>query len=123
MRDKLHAAMCKGEDPYKVYKQLYLDHNEHVKAIVPPERLLIWGPADGWEPLCKFLDKPIPDGPVPHVNESKEFWEWRKNTIRRKFLQVGVRFMGLVAVGSAAAMYLGYMPVPKLLSDRLQGAF
>ena len=23
---------------------------------------------DGWEPLCKFLGKPIPEGPVPKEN-------------------------------------------------------
>lgn len=24
--------------------------------------------ADGWEPLCKFLNKPIPDKPFPHLH-------------------------------------------------------
>ena len=28
---------------------------------------------DGWEPLCKFLDKPVPDTPFPHVNDTVEF--------------------------------------------------
>jgi hypothetical protein len=26
---------------------------------------------DGWEKLCKFLDKPIPDRKYPHMNKSK----------------------------------------------------
>jgi hypothetical protein len=26
---------------------------------------------DGWEKLCKFLNKPIPDMEFPHENKSK----------------------------------------------------
>ncbi|RYP67509.1 hypothetical protein DL771_007209 [Monosporascus sp. 5C6A] len=45
------------------------DHNEHIRAIVPKERLLEWNVQDGWEPLCKFLGKPVPSVPFPHVNK------------------------------------------------------
>ena len=30
-------------------------------ATVPKENLLVWDLKEGWEPLCKFLNKPIPD--------------------------------------------------------------
>ena len=30
-------------------------------ATVPKEDLLVWDLKEGWEPLCKFLNKPIPD--------------------------------------------------------------
>ncbi|MEM7345109.1 MAG: sulfotransferase family protein [Chloroflexota bacterium] len=46
--------------------------NEAVKQHVPPERLLIYEVKQGWEPLCEFLDVPVPNTPFPHVNESKE---------------------------------------------------
>jgi hypothetical protein len=36
-----------------------------VKEIVPEDRLLIWNVADGWEPVCKFLGKPVPSVPIP----------------------------------------------------------
>lgn len=36
-----------------------------VKEIVPEERLLVWNIKDGWEPLCEFLGKPVPDEPIP----------------------------------------------------------
>jgi hypothetical protein len=42
------------------------EHNEAVKATVPPERLLVFNFQDGWEPLCKFLGFPVPDEPFPH---------------------------------------------------------
>jgi sulfotransferase family protein len=48
-------------------------HNEEVKAAIPAERLLVWSVTDGWEPLCEFLEVPIPGVPVPHINDRKEF--------------------------------------------------
>ena len=49
--------------------------NDRVKADVPAERLLVWEPVDGWEPLCEFLDVAVPDGPVPRVNDTAAFAE------------------------------------------------
>ena len=53
----------------------YKAHNAAVKALVPKERLLIYRIGDGWEPICKFLGKPIP-GMVPRLNFS--YWKWLK---------------------------------------------
>jgi hypothetical protein len=49
--------------------------NEEVQATIPPHRLLVWDPADGWEPLCDFLEVPVPDEPVPHINDTAAFRE------------------------------------------------
>jgi hypothetical protein len=48
-------------------------HNEEVCRNVPPERLLVWSASEGWEPLCEFLELPVPDTPFPHINDRKEF--------------------------------------------------
>jgi Sulfotransferase domain len=40
-----------------------------VRATVPAERLLVFEVRDGWGPLCRFLDRPVPPGPFPHLNE------------------------------------------------------
>ncbi len=48
-------------------------HNEEVKRVVPPQRLLVWSADEGWEPLCEFLELPVPDAPFPHVNDRTEF--------------------------------------------------
>jgi len=46
-------------------------HIEEVKRTVPSERLLVFEAKQGWEPLCTFLNVPIPTGkPYPHVNDS-----------------------------------------------------
>lgn len=49
--------------------------NNEVRAAVPAEKLLEWAPADGWQPLCEFLELPIPDEPVPHINDTAQFVE------------------------------------------------
>ncbi len=36
---------------------------------VPADRLLVFEVAQGWEPLCEFLEVPIPDKPFPNVND------------------------------------------------------
>ncbi|CBY16441.1 unnamed protein product, partial [Oikopleura dioica] len=50
--DNFESAIIEG-------KSYYREHNERVKKIVPKDRLLIWNVKDGWEPLCKFLNKDI----------------------------------------------------------------
>lgn len=55
--------------------RLYEEHNERVKRTVAPDRLLVLQMGDySWEPLCKFLNKPVPQGvPFPHVGHRNEF--------------------------------------------------
>jgi hypothetical protein len=48
-------------------------HNELVKASVPADRLLVWSVTEGWEPLCEFLEVPVPAEPLPHVNDRETF--------------------------------------------------
>ena len=47
--------------------------NQEVRETVPSDRLLVWSVGDGWEPLCEFLEVPVPDTPFPHLNDSKGF--------------------------------------------------
>lgn len=51
----------------------YQRHNEAVARAVPIDRLLVYDIEDGWEPLCDFLDLPVPDLPFPHLNDRAEF--------------------------------------------------
>ncbi len=48
-------------------------HNQRVIDTVPAERLLVYQPGDGWEPLCEFLDVPVPAEDYPRVNTTEEF--------------------------------------------------
>jgi hypothetical protein len=46
------------------------EHNQAVIDAIPPSRLLVYQPGDGWEPLCRFLDVPVPDEDFPHLNDT-----------------------------------------------------
>ena len=48
-------------------------HNEAVRRAIPPERLLVFEVAEGWEPLCRFLGAPAPQEPFPRVNSKEDF--------------------------------------------------
>ena len=51
------------------------DHCNSVREAIPSERLLVYEVKQGWEPLCEFLEKPVPDAPFPRTNSREEFWE------------------------------------------------
>ncbi len=51
----------------------YQRHNDTVRALAPPGRLLEWRPGDGWAPIAGALGLPIPDRPFPKVNTRNEF--------------------------------------------------
>jgi hypothetical protein len=53
----------------------YRRRTVEVRAAIPPERLLVFDVAEGWEPLCRFLDRPVPAAPFPHVNSTEEWWQ------------------------------------------------
>ena len=49
---------------------VYNKYVAEVIANVPDGRLLVHSAKEGWQPLCEFLDEPIPSQPYPHSNES-----------------------------------------------------
>ncbi len=70
-------ALGWGADPRMHERDYMLDmyhrHNEEVRRTVPAERLLVYDVAEGWEPLCRFLQRPVPDTPFPHSNSTEDF--------------------------------------------------
>ena len=48
-------------------------HNQSVIDALPADRLLVFEAVQGWEPLCNFLELPVPDEPYPRVNSREEF--------------------------------------------------
>jgi hypothetical protein len=68
MQDRDHVIEC------------YEEHNQEVIDTVPADKLLVYRPGDGWEPLCGFLQKTVPDTDYPKVNSTEDFSAlWRKN--------------------------------------------
>nr|XP_009860038.1 uncharacterized protein LOC104266153 isoform X2 [Ciona intestinalis] len=50
-------------------KMYYRRHNANVMQNAPKDQLLVFNIKDGWDPLCKFLDQPVPGTPFPHKNK------------------------------------------------------
>jgi hypothetical protein len=53
----------------------FIAHEAAVKAEAPDGKVLVFQAKDGWEPLCEFLEVPVPDGPFPRSNSRQEFFE------------------------------------------------
>jgi hypothetical protein len=66
---------------------VYRNHNREVETSIPPGRLLVWQPSDGWEPLCRFLDVPTPTEPFPHLNDATSFDELAREMMRQVMLE------------------------------------
>jgi hypothetical protein len=66
-----------GGDSYsdEGFAALMDGYNDEVKRTVPAERLLVWDPQEGWEPLCGFLGVATPSEPVPRLNDTASFRE------------------------------------------------
>lgn len=75
MRQWIYGVGC-PEGNEAIYTRVYDEHNqgvlEHFRG--RPSDLLVMDLAkgDGWEKLCPFLDKPVPDIPFPHANKASD---------------------------------------------------
>lgn len=72
-----------------------------IRGLVPKERLLEWYIEDGWEPLCKFLGKPVPDVEFPHANAASGGWKDREKQCNKRWIEKA--FLRLI-VGSAVLL-------------------
>lgn len=65
-------------------RETYDRYFRRVRELVPEEsgRRLEYKMGSGWEPLCAFLGKEVPDVPFPRVNETEEFIQGNKREYR-----------------------------------------
>ncbi|KAF3761839.1 hypothetical protein M406DRAFT_342540 [Cryphonectria parasitica EP155] len=53
-------------------RKSYHRHVEWMREVVPPGQLFFVDVKDGWDPLCRALSLPVPEGvPFPHINDGK----------------------------------------------------
>lgn len=55
--------------------QAFIAHNDAVKETIPTGQLLEFEVKEGWEPLCTFLNMPMPAEEFPRTNHREEFWD------------------------------------------------
>ena len=80
---------------------MYEERYERLQADLQPGTYLEWTPEDGWEPLCKFLGKPVPETPFPRGNDLKAY-EARSNKIIMAYLGVCIRNFLMVFLAISA---------------------
>ena len=61
--------------------QKFNNHIDTVRSTIPEERLLVFHPRDGWEPLCSFLNVEVPDTSFPNTNRGEDFSVWAKGVV------------------------------------------
>lgn len=76
-----HEKLFNGKikDPIHC-KAVFNSWNEEVKRSIDADKLLVFEVKQGWEPLCKFLNVPVPEKPFPHSNKGGSF---QKNASRK----------------------------------------
>lgn len=77
---------------------VYERHTAEVRAAVPADRLLVFEATQGWEPLCAFLDLPVPATTFPKVNDRAQMQ--RRLTAAR----LGSRAVPIVAGAGLGAL-------------------
>ncbi len=50
--------------------EVFERHNQEVRDAIDPARLLVFDVREGWAPLCRFLEVPIPGEPFPRLNDT-----------------------------------------------------
>jgi len=80
----------------------FRNHYAEIRATVPSERILTYQLGTGWEPLCKFLGKDIPDVPFPRRNEAEAivavFDTFAAKAMRHSIINLSV-VIGISAIG------------------------
>jgi hypothetical protein len=86
-------------------RTVYKEHYERIRRVCPKENLLDFKLSQGWQPLCAFLGKEVPDVPFPRVNDRAEFKEKMHILLMLVMIRAVKRWLWLL--GSVAAVVVG----------------
>ena len=75
---------------------MYDRHIDHVKRVVPKDRLHFVDLKGGWKPFCDLLRVPTPGIPFPHLNDAEAADTMFKGIII-KAVGIWVIIMGVIA--------------------------
>lgn len=62
-------------------KDRFDEYHESVRKSAPKDKLLDYKLDDGWEPLCEFLVKPVPDLPFLRINDREALTSVRRSAV------------------------------------------
>lgn len=93
---------------------MYEKHFDDIKTICHAEgrEYLEWSVEDGWEPLCKFLNKPIPQIPFPQGNSVADFQDhkFKHQDPRERKAATNMKIMAATIAATLIAFIACYQP-------------
>lgn len=89
-------------------KAVFQKHYAEIRGLVPSDRLLEYHISEGWEPLCRFLEVPVPDVPFPEGNDVEAFHRSCKESDYGQMRAAFVRYLAvpLGVISSSIAYFL-----------------
>lgn len=83
--------------PEVLSRKRYRTHNNSVLENAPKDKLLVIDFDKGWEPLCEFLQVPVPSTPFPHKNKNGSIVnDWMKHSPVLKRMQLEAMINGTI---------------------------
>jgi hypothetical protein len=83
-------------------RETYDEYYKKIREMVPAEKRLEYKMGDGWEPLCQFLGKDVPNVPFPRLNDSKMRTKGQRQGEMGVFLssakKIGPWVLGITAI-------------------------
>jgi hypothetical protein len=90
-------------------RKSWYQHVAWLEENVPRDRLVFYSVKDGWGPLCRALDLPIPEGiPFPRINDGEAIESFAKEHVRRGLVRWAMIFGMTVAVTATLFMRSRY---------------
>jgi hypothetical protein len=78
-------------------------HNNEVRGVAPKGQLLEMTLDKGWDPMCEFLSKPVPDMPFPRANDTVAAAKYVQSEVNKLLFR-----WGATLVGGGIAAYLAW---------------
>ncbi|KAF1924912.1 uncharacterized protein M421DRAFT_269037 [Didymella exigua CBS 183.55] len=76
--------------PEPATKEHWVRHMEYLKCVVPDDRLIFYDVKEGWEPLCRVLEKAVPDMEFPRIDDERAIEELARRFLIKGFVRWGV---------------------------------
>ncbi|XP_078486096.1 uncharacterized protein LOC100178273 [Ciona intestinalis] len=91
-----------------LYRTRYRQHNKYVTEVVDADKLLVYQVKDGWEPLCQFLEKDVPETAFPHANVGGTFFRDNMEThpVLLRMKNEMITMLSLIAVIISFVIFL-----------------
>nr|XP_002122744.1 uncharacterized protein LOC100181848 [Ciona intestinalis] len=117
LHDIIHGKNVMNE---MICRRTFRQSNLYVMQKAPKTNLLVYKVSDGWEPLCKFLDVPVPNVPFPHKNARGGLLETLKeHPVFLRMRRETILSLGLILTLCVYGIYKAYTMLINLLLDTL----